>query len=72
MLKPYEAKLTLIKEEILKIGADVIDSLELSLNALTQKNIGDLKNVEITEKKLQIKSTWNFTFRRSTTKIMYC
>ncbi len=56
MLKPYEAKLTLIKEEILKIGADVIDSLELSLNALTQKNIGDLKNVEITEKKLQIKS----------------
>lgn len=56
MLKPYEAKLTLIKEEILKIGADVIDSLELSLNALTQKNIGDLKNLEITEKKLQIKS----------------
>ena len=56
MLKPYEAKLLLIKEEILKIGADVIDSLELSLNALTQKNIGDLKNVEITEKKLQIKS----------------
>jgi phosphate transport system protein len=56
MLKPYEAKLLLIKEEILKIGADVIDSLELSLNALTQKNIGDLKNLEITEKKLQIKS----------------
>lgn len=56
MLKPYETKLLLIKEEILKIGADVIDSLELSLNALTQKNIGDLKNVEITEKKLQIKS----------------
>lgn len=56
MLKPYETKLANIKEEILKIGADVIDSLELSLNALTQKNIGDLKNVEITEKKLQIKS----------------
>ena len=56
MLKPYEAKLANIKEEILKIGVDVIDSLELSLNSLTQKNIGDLKNVEITEKKLQIKS----------------
>ncbi len=56
MLKPYETKLANIKEEILKIGVDVIDSLELSLNSLTQKNIGDLKNVEITEKKLQIKS----------------
>ena len=56
MLKPYETKLANIKEEILKIGVDVIDSLELSLNALTQKNIGDLKNLEITEKKLQIKS----------------
>ena len=32
MLKPYETKLANIKEEILKIGADVIDSLELSLN----------------------------------------
>ena len=56
MLKPYETKLANIKEEILKIGVDVIDSLELCLNSLTQKNIGDLKNVEITEKKLQIKS----------------
>ena len=56
MLKPYELKLQGIKEEILKIGTDVIDSLELCLNSLTEKNIGDLKNVEITEKKLQIKS----------------
>ena len=56
MLKPYETKLANIKEEISKIGVDVIDSLELCLNSLTQKNIGDLKNVEITEKKLQIKS----------------
>ena len=56
MLKPYETKLANIKEEISKIGVDVIDSLELCLNSLTEKNIGDLKNVEITEKKLQIKS----------------
>ena len=56
MLKPYETKLANIKEEISKIGVDVIDSLELCLNSLTQKNIGDLKNVEITEKKLLIKS----------------
>ncbi|MBP9967848.1 MAG: hypothetical protein KBE75_02735 [Methanobrevibacter sp.] len=56
MLKPYETKLKNIKEEIQKIGVDVVDSLELCLNSLTEKNIGDLKNVEITEKKLQIKS----------------
>ena len=56
MLKPYEIKLQSIKEEILKIGVDVIDALELCLKALKDKNIDDLKNVEITEKKLLIKS----------------
>jgi len=56
MLKPYETKLKNIKEEISKIGADVIDSLELSLNSLTNKDISQLKNIEITEKKLLIKS----------------
>ncbi|MDZ7817785.1 MAG: PhoU domain-containing protein [Aliarcobacter sp.] len=56
MLKPYEIKLQSIKEEILKIGTDVIDSLEICLKALDDKKIEDLKNVEITEKKLLIKS----------------
>ncbi|MBP7742384.1 MAG: PhoU family transcriptional regulator [Aliarcobacter sp.] len=56
MLKPYELKLQGIKEEILKIGTDVIESLELCLKALKEENINDLKNIEITEKKLQIKS----------------
>ena len=56
MLKPYETKLQSIKEEILNIGVDVIDSLELSLKALKDGNIDDLKNVDITEKKLLIKS----------------
>jgi phosphate transport system protein len=56
MLKPYETKLKSIKEEILNIGVDVIDSLELSLKALKDGNIDDLKNVDITEKKLLIKS----------------
>ena len=56
MLKPYEIKLQSIKEEILNIGVDVIDSLELSLKALKDGNIDDLKNVEITEKKLLLKS----------------
>ena len=56
MLKPYEIKLQSIKEEILNIGVDVIDSLELSLKALKDGNIDDLRNVDITEKKLLIKS----------------
>lgn len=56
MLKPYEIKLQNIKDEILKIGNEVIESLEISLKALKNKNIDDLKNVEITEKKLLIKS----------------
>lgn len=56
MLKPYETKLQNIKDEISKIGVDVIHSLELSLRALEDKKIDDLKNVEITEKKLLLKS----------------
>lgn len=56
MLKPYEIKLQSIKDEVLKIGNEVIESLEISLKALKNKNIDDLKNVEITEKKLLIKS----------------
>jgi phosphate transport system protein len=56
MLKPYEIKLQSIKEEILKIGVDVVNSLEICLKALKDKNVDDLKNVEITEKKLLIKS----------------
>ena len=56
MLKPYETKLKNIKEEILKIGVDVVEALEICLKALEEKKIEDLKNVEITEKKLLIKS----------------
>ena len=55
MLKPYEQKLQSIKDEIQKVGVDVVDSLELCLKALKDNNINDLKNIEITEKKLQIK-----------------
>ena len=56
MLKPYEAKLQSIKNEISKIGVDVVESLELCLRALEDRKIDDLKNVEITEKKLLLKS----------------
>jgi len=56
MLKPYEIKLQNIKDEILKIGVDVVEALEICLKALEERKIEDLKNVEITEKKLLIKS----------------
>ena len=56
MLRPYEIKLQNIKEEISKIGIDVVNSLEISLRALEDKKIDDLKNVELTEKKLLLRS----------------
>jgi len=56
MLKTYETKLKNIEEEVLKVATDVIESLELSLKALKEENINDLKNIEISEKKLQVKS----------------
>lgn len=54
MLKPYEAKLQSIKDEIQKVGVDVIESLELCLEALKENNINDLKNIEITEKNYKL------------------
>ena len=56
MLKPYEIKLKSIKEEIQKIGVDVVESLEICLRALENKKMEDLKNVDISEKKLLVKS----------------
>lgn len=56
MLKPYETKLKSIKEEIQKIGLVVVESLEICQQALVEKKIENLKDVEITEKKLLVKS----------------
>ncbi|CAM3918907.1 phosphate signaling complex PhoU family protein [Arcobacter cloacae] len=56
MLKPYETKLKSIKEEIQKIGLEVVESLEICQQALVEKKIENLKDVEITEKKLLVKS----------------
>ena len=39
MLKPYETKLQNIKNEISKIGVDVVESLELCLRALDYRKI---------------------------------
>ena len=57
MLKTYETKLISIKSEIQKIGVDVVEALEICLTALENKKIEDLKNVDLTEKKLLIKSS---------------
>ena len=56
MLKPYEQKLQSIKDEIQKVGVDVVESLEICLWALENKKMEDLKNVDISEKKLLVKS----------------
>ena len=56
MLKPYETKLQNIKEEIQQIGVSVIEALESCLKALNDRRIEDLSNVEISEKKILLKS----------------
>ena len=56
MLKPYEEKLKAIKEEVTKLGSDVVEALEISLKALNDRKIEDLRNVEISEKKSLAKS----------------
>src|SRR5574344_3115591 len=56
MLKPYETKLNNVKTEIQQIGISVIEALEVCLKALNDRKIEDLSNVEISEKKILVKS----------------
>ena len=56
MLKPYETKLNNVKTEIQQIGISVIESLEVCLKALNDRKIEDLSNVEISEKKILVRS----------------
>jgi len=56
MLKTYKEKLKNIEDEIFRVATDVVQSLELCLKALKEENINDLKNIDISEKKLQVKS----------------
>lgn len=56
MLKVYEEKLTLIKEDILEIGHEVLETLEFCLRALQENHICDLGNIELSEKKILAKS----------------
>ena len=56
MLKPYETKLNNVKTEIQQIGISVIEALEVCLKALNDRKIEDLSNVEISEKKILVRS----------------
>lgn len=56
MLKPYETKLKNIKDEIQQIGISVIEALEICLKALNDRKIEDLNNIEISEKKILLRS----------------
>lgn len=56
MLKTYEEKLSTIKVEISKLGHDVIEGLEVALQALKNEDFQALKNVDLSVKKLNAKS----------------
>ena len=56
MLKPYEERLKLIKSEVEKLGLDIVLALELCLQALNDRKIENLKNIEVSEKKFLAKS----------------
>ncbi len=56
MLKIYEDKRNIIREDILAIGNTVVDALELSLKALKENNLSLFKDIELSTKKLSNKS----------------
>jgi len=56
MLKVYEEKLEAIKADILEIGHEVIDAMEVCFRALQNDHICDLSNIELSEKKILAKS----------------
>jgi len=56
MLKTYEEKRNLIKEEVLAIANSVVEAQALSLKALKDNDIASLKNIDLSVKKLSNKS----------------
>lgn len=52
MLKPYEEKIELIKNEIKIIASSIMQANQESLHALKDGNITEFKNIEISSKKL--------------------
>ncbi|WP_121627608.1 phosphate signaling complex PhoU family protein [Poseidonibacter antarcticus] len=56
MLKTYEEKRDNIKDEVLLIGNNVVDALEISLTILKSDDISALKDIDLSVKKLSNKS----------------
>ncbi|MGB5793061.1 MAG: PhoU family transcriptional regulator, partial [Poseidonibacter sp.] len=56
MLKIYEDKRNIIREDILEIGNTVVDALETSLKALKEDNVSLFKDIDLSTKKLSNKS----------------
>lgn len=56
MLKTYEEKLNTIKKEITLLGQTVVEGLEVALKALKSDDLSELKNVDLSVKKLSAKS----------------
>lgn len=56
MLRTYEEKLNTIKDEIIKMGHDVVEALESTNKALVNRDMSALKDIDLSSKKLSIKS----------------
>ena len=56
MLKPYEQNVQIIRDEITTIGKTVVKANKDSLEALKNNDIGAMKEITISMKKLSIKS----------------
>jgi len=56
MLKTYEEKRDYIKDEVLSIGNNVVDALEISLKILKSDDISAFKDIDLSVKKLSNKS----------------
>lgn len=56
MLKTYEEKLNSVKDEILTLGQNITEGLEVCLKALKDEDIAKLKKVDLSIKKLSTQS----------------
>jgi len=56
MLKPYKENIEKIKEEIYEMGQEIVHANKISLSALKENDLSMLKEVNLSVKKLSIKS----------------
>lgn len=56
MLKTYEEKVRNIQEELLNIGNEVVDSLEISFKGIKDQDMSKLKDLDLSIKKISSKA----------------